>query len=321
MTQAVRVRRSRMFWILPMWITAACSHCATGATGAALWRDDNLLALSEDYYVVRASEGDSYWGLAREHNVPLREILTLNQVRAPHMLEPGELVRIPTPRVHVVRRGETLIAIARGYRVDFYDLAQVNALFSPFTIYPGQVLRLPSRRPVFRQHRKPPAYAARPAERRRVRRDARPVREEATPIAAVKPRPKPDMAEAAPALLWPVRGPIISDFGPTENGRRNDGINIAVPEHTPVRAAADGVVIYRGNEVPGYGNLVLIRHADDFVTAYAHASEIRVEKGQRVRRGELIALSGSTGNVAEPQLHFEVRRGVKAVDPFEHLRA
>ena len=257
-------------------------------------------------------------------------------------------------RSHVVRRGDTLSGIAQSYHVEFYDLAQANALFSPYTIYPGQVLVLPTRRPVFKKRRRTPVYAEAPRrayrhtartrksrQSRRNRATTRPDwyrerpsdrRDDTDP----RPRPKPDTMDdqldveepadrnEAPqpieSLMWPVSGPIILEFGPTGNGRRNDGINIKVPENTPVRAAADGTVIYRGNEVPGFGNLVLIRHANNLVTAYAHTSEIMVDKGNRVYRGEKIALSGSTGNVDEPQLHFEVRRGVKAVDPMAHLR-
>ncbi|MFP4004396.1 MAG: peptidoglycan DD-metalloendopeptidase family protein, partial [Alphaproteobacteria bacterium] len=145
--------------------------------------------------------------------------------------------------------------------------------------------------------------------------EPRPATAPATPVSSSAP------AAAAGELVWPVRGRIISGFGPTPNGRHNDGINIAVPERTPVRAAADGEVIYIGNEVGGFGNLILIRHEGDLVTAYAHTSEFKVAKGEKVRKGQPIALSGSTGNVEMPQLHFEVRRGVTAVDPVEHLSA
>jgi murein DD-endopeptidase MepM/ murein hydrolase activator NlpD len=123
----------------------------------------------------------------------------------------------------------------------------------------------------------------------------------------------------APQFRWPVRGRVISGFGPIPNGQQNDGINLAVPEGTQVRAAEDGVVAYSGNELKGYGNLVLVRHSDGYVTAYAHASELMVKRGDNVKRGQVIAKSGATGSVNAPQLHFEIRKGSSPVDPTKYL--
>jgi murein DD-endopeptidase MepM/ murein hydrolase activator NlpD len=138
----------------------------------------------------------------------------------------------------------------------------------------------------------------------------------------------PDSAESgakaeapggAAGFRWPVRGRVIAGFGPKPNGIQNDGINLAVPEGTPVKAADDGVVAYAGNELKGYGNLVLVRHSNGFVTAYAHASEIMVKRGDAVKRGQVIAKSGQTGSVTSPQLHFEIRKGATPVDPSQYL--
>jgi murein DD-endopeptidase MepM/ murein hydrolase activator NlpD len=118
---------------------------------------------------------------------------------------------------------------------------------------------------------------------------------------------------------WPVRGRVIAGFGPKSNGLQNDGINLAVPEGTPVKASEDGVVAYAGNELKGYGNLVLVRHSNGFVTAYAHASELMVKRGETVKRGQVIAKSGQTGSVTAPQLHFEIRKGATPVDPAQYL--
>ncbi|HEY4774454.1 MAG TPA: M23 family metallopeptidase, partial [Xanthobacteraceae bacterium] len=121
------------------------------------------------------------------------------------------------------------------------------------------------------------------------------------------------------SFRWPVRGRVIAGFGPSTNGLQNDGINLAVPEGTAVRAAEEGVVAYAGNELKDYGNLVLVRHANGLVTAYAHASEILVKRGDTVRRGQVIARSGQTGKVTSPQLHFEIRKGSTPVDPTKYL--
>ena len=107
--------------------------------------------------------------------------------------------------------------------------------------------------------------------------------------------------------------------GPSTNGQQNDGINIAVAENTPVKAAEEGVVSYAGNELKGYGNLVLVRHPNGYVTAYAHAKELLVKRGDQVKRGQVIARSGQSGNVNAPQLHFEIRKGASPVDPMPLL--
>eukprot|EP00903_Cladosiphon_okamuranus_P001564 g1562.t1 len=118
---------------------------------------------------------------------------------------------------------------------------------------------------------------------------------------------------------WPVRGRIISDFGAKPGGGRNEGVNLAVPEGTAVHAADDGTVIYSGNELKGYGNLILVRHSDGWVSAYAHNSELKVKRGDTIKRGDVVALAGATGSVTQPQVHFELRKGNKPVDPLNHL--
>lgn len=129
------------------------------------------------------------------------------------------------------------------------------------------------------------------------------------------PRP----AGGGPQFRAPVRGRVVGTFGPKPGGARNDGVNFAVPEGTSVRAAEDGVVAYAGNELKDYGNLVLIKHSDGYVTAYAHNSELTVKRGDTVRRGQIIAKAGQSGGVTSPQLHFEIRKGSQPVDPGRYV--
>jgi murein DD-endopeptidase MepM/ murein hydrolase activator NlpD len=170
------------------------------------------------------------------------------------------------------------------------------------------------------------AAAARPVERPAearvaVARIEPPV---AKPVAAAVVEPtKPAEVEQTASLAapptdfrWPARGRVIAGFG--SNGG-NEGINIAVPEGTPVKATEAGTVTYAGSEVKGYGNLVLIRHENGYISAYAHNGELSVKRGERVKRGQVIARSGQTGNVTSPQLHFEIRKGQTPVDPIAHL--
>ncbi|MBU6299120.1 MAG: M23 family metallopeptidase [Alphaproteobacteria bacterium] len=154
----------------------------------------------------------------------------------------------------------------------------------------------------------------------------------ATPDVVPKPRPTPAWYDgnhrpaendarnyASPTgdvvFEWPVNGRVISGFGTTADGGRNDGINIAATYGEPIRAAASGTVTYAGNELKSYGNLVLIRHNDGYVTAYAHAERLTVDRGQHVDKGQVIGYAGNTGDVSQPQLHFEIRQGVRPVNP------
>ena len=138
-----------------------------------------------------------------------------------------------------------------------------------------------------------------------------------TPTAAIPPdaATKPIPAEEGPEFRWPARGRVIQGF----SSGGNDGINIAVPEGTQVKAAENGEVAYAGSELKGYGNMVLIRHEGGYVTAYAHNGELQVRKGDKVKRGQTIAKSGQTGNVSSPQLHFELRKGQTPIDPTRYL--
>lgn len=146
------------------------------------------------------------------------------------------------------------------------------------------------------------------------------------PAAGRVPKPRlrpsalpPDSARAGERFLWPVEGPLLSRFGAKPDGRHNDGINVAVPVGSAVRAAQDGVVAYAGNEIGGYGNLVLIRHRGGWMTAYAHNDSLLVRKGDAVRRGQVISRSGKSGRVSRPQAHFEIRRHGEPQDPLRLL--
>jgi murein DD-endopeptidase MepM/ murein hydrolase activator NlpD len=138
-------------------------------------------------------------------------------------------------------------------------------------------------------------------------------------LLASAPVTQPATYSPAPAgtlsFTWPLSGPVIADFGTNVSGERNDGINIAVPFGTPIHAAAAGEISYAGNELRGYGNLVLIKHDDGYVTAYAHAERLIVNRGDYVTKGQVIGYAGQSGDVTSPQLHFEIRRGVTPVNP------
>ncbi|MEQ9121657.1 MAG: M23 family metallopeptidase, partial [Alphaproteobacteria bacterium] len=143
----------------------------------------------------------------------------------------------------------------------------------------------------------------------------------APPPASATPPGGPSLATPGirGGFLAPIDGPVIAGFGSQEDGRRNDGVNVAAPRGAPVRAAADGEVVYAGDALQGYGNLILVRHGDGWVTAYAHLDSILAKRGETVKRGQTIGSVGSSGGVGAPQLHFEMRQNNKAVDPIGRL--
>jgi murein DD-endopeptidase MepM/ murein hydrolase activator NlpD len=169
-------------------------------------------------------------------------------------------------------------------------------------------------------HRKPVQVAALDCPVPTARPDNTKTRHWYSDNSSPSPAPVPSPATYTPAastgsFAWPLNGTIVADYGATVSGERNDGINIAVPFGTPIRAAAAGEISYAGNELRGYGNLVLIKHDDGYVTAYAHAERIVVARGDTVQKGQIIAYAGQTGDVTSPQLHFEIRKGVAPVNP------
>jgi len=250
--------------------------------------------------------------------------------------------------VHVVAAGETLSSIAHHYRRSRTAIAKANNIEPDAKLHIAQRLIIPGGRPMTAHiGALEPTTPARPLASQggvtpALAQEADPGPPPSPPSAVVAAAPTgsarvttattseplgDDVATeksgpgsvAAPQFRWPVHGRIISGFGPKTAGQPNDGINLAVPEGTAVKAADDGVVAYAGNELKGYGNLILVRHQNGFVTAYANASELMVRRGDPVKRGQVIARSGQTGTVTSPQLHFEIRKGATPVDPTQYL--
>jgi len=240
--------------------------------------------------------------------------------------------------MHFINRGDTLASIARKNHISAAELARANGLDPSAKLKLGTKLTVPGAKtaavaaPVAPVMAAPVAgtlqpVAAAPAPATKMASVAAPVQSArlAQATANVEEKPAEASAKAAeatgalPTFRWPVRGKVVTSYGAKTNGKSNDGINLAVPEGTPVKAAEDGVVAYSGNELKGYGNLVLVRHSNGYVTAYAHASELLVKRGDTIKRGQVIAKSGQSGEVASPQLHFEIRKGSSPVDPLQFL--
>jgi murein DD-endopeptidase MepM/ murein hydrolase activator NlpD len=268
--------------------------------------------------------GDTVYSIARRYSLPVRELIEANNLLPPYQLAAGTVLRLPGGGSdYVVQKGDTLSVLARRFKVDFNSLAAINNKKSPYVLHVGERLTLPSVKG------KSPAPAEPPAGGGMV--IASPNASVSTGkggavLPAGQPTPSSPAVTAPPpragaVFAWPVKGEILAEFGPLAGrGQHNDGINIAAAKGTPVRAAENGIVAYVGNELKGFGNLLLVKHAEGWVTAYGHADSLLVKRGDRVRRGQAIATVGMSGNATQPQLHFEIRRGTEAVNPIEYLR-
>ena len=302
---------------------------------------------------ITVKQGDTAASLSKRYGVPAEAIVQSNNLASATAIKPGQRLVIPrlegqlttgsvaAPRhaapatsgqshVHVVAPGETLSKVSRTYKKSLSEIAKANNIPPHTQVKVGDRLVIPGVRApqvatpaVAPAQPAPVAQQQKPVQQQKVA-AAQPAVSTARSITPAADNPVPEAkpvttAATLPTFRWPVRGRVINGFGPKTTGTQNDGINVAVPEGTPVKAAEDGVVAYAGNELKSYGNLVLIRHSNGYVTAYAHASEIMVKRDEPIKRGQVIAKSGQTGNVTAPQLHFEIRKGSSPVDPMPYL--
>ena len=257
--------------------------------------------------------GDTLLAISRIYGVDQSSLARVNNLTPPYALKPGQRLTLPG------RIDANLAAMPAEQQEPYVAPTASNASAGGSM----SVEELPAA-PTAPQSAKQPAIApstpgtTEPVAPQKPAPKTTATKQTDTEVAAIPPEPAPARREGE-RFLWPVKGKIISGFGPKKGGLNNDGINIAAPAGTHVMAADNGVVAYAGNELRGFGNLLLIRHADGWVTAYAHNAKLLVKRGEKVRRGQPIAEIGSTGNVSAPQLHFEIRKGTDPVDPLKYL--
>ncbi|MEZ5931088.1 MAG: M23 family metallopeptidase [Alphaproteobacteria bacterium] len=281
----------------------------------------------------RVEKGDALSAIAGRYDVRLSTLAAANNIEAPYILYPGEVLRIPEdaplparrpeiiqtaippaepaapapssvwkrqaqpePKIegkrHVVASGESLALVAVRYKLTLGELVAANQIDPPYKISPGQTLIIP-----IRESKRPKA--------------------ETTEASASSISPAPPLS--AEGFMWPVYGKMIGTFEQRGATGHSGGVNIAARKGTPVRASENGVVAYAGEALSGYGRLVMLRHAEGYVTLYAHNDEILVREGDVVKRGQTIAEVGETGDVDQSQLHFELRKGKAPIDPTEVL--
>ncbi|MBP7710083.1 MAG: M23 family metallopeptidase [Rickettsiales bacterium] len=250
---------------------------------------------------IEVVSGDTIFGISKKTGVPLRDLIKQNNLTPPYNLEVGDRLSIPSANYHEVKQGETLYAISRTYNMKINQLIEINELKEPYSVKAGDRIKISKEN------------------------------KEQQPSRNLKPSQKPAEAEQKVGVVdkvldkfnkfsWPLRGTIISKFGPKSGGLYNDGINIKAKEGAEVKASEDGIVAYVGNELKGYGNLVIVKHSGGWITAYAHLSKASVTRGAKVKKGQKIGAVGATGNVTSPQLYFGLRKGRDAVNPLNYLK-
>jgi murein DD-endopeptidase MepM/ murein hydrolase activator NlpD len=299
----------------------------TAANGPPPWRENKVV-------IVR--HGETLSDIAHANHVPERALIAANNLKPPYELRPGARLVIPdrgTPPMQQAMLPPAPPPAAALYPAPPPQTAAapppyptnspqaVTAQPSPAVVPPIAAATTPTQPP------SPPSAAQAPPNivplDPATTASAPPPMPARNPAAALPQpgEPPPTVAAEAPGgrFPWPVHGRILASYGSANGGARNEGINIAAPLGTPVRSIDSGTVAYVGNEVKGYGNLVLVKHANGWISAYAHLDDVTVKKGDQVSAGEVIAKVGDTGGVGEPQLHFELRRGKKPVDPREFL--
>ncbi|HVJ51324.1 MAG TPA: peptidoglycan DD-metalloendopeptidase family protein [Aliidongia sp.] len=277
--------------------------------------------------------GETLYAVSRRYNVEASTLAQLNHLAPPYTIKTGLPLELPPPVEVAAAATPVPVSPSPPAATPSAGPIQATSLPPPGPV-PAPPPPVPPVKPVVTPAEKPPAPAEPvppPEPESGATPTPAPVLPSPPPAAPVATAPPPPPAPSVaaivanhkapvdPLFLWPVRGRILSTFGPASGGTHNDGINIAAPAGTAISAAENGTVAYAGNELRGFGNLLLIKHEDGWVTAYAHAEVLLVKKGDKVRRGQSIARIGDTGGVAEPQLHFELRRGTKAIDPLDHL--
>jgi len=294
-------------------MTASEKQPVLGAAGPDAESGD-----AHSYTTYTMAPGDNLYRIAVEHGVSVAELQRLNNITDARKVRAGVVLKVPAPSN--TTRKVASVEPAAPARVDARPVPAGNE--NGAALAPAQD-QLPTKPIIINAEPKrvaskieqgitpdvPPLTAA-PSE---TGAESKP-----TPVEVDKASAE-EQADGVGRFRWPVKGRIIAGFGKQADGSYSDGIKVAVPNGTPVHAAESGVVVYAGDELKGYGNLVLIRHDNGWTTAYAHNSELKVARGDRVRRGQVIAKAGNSGNAETPQLHFEVRQGATAVDPIPHL--
>ena len=255
--------------------------------------------------IIKIYAGDSLYSISKREGVSIRSIIEINNLKPPFDLYEGDELIIGMSKIHIVVTGNTLWDIAKCYKVSVINIRRLNNLKFKDKIYIGKKLFIP-------------------INNENINLECDNISKKVKKLNNKKKQlrnkdEKNNKVSINTTYLWPVKGKIISKYGLLAKGLKNDGVNISANKGDPVFAVQSGKIVYAGNEIQAFGNLILIKHLDNNTSAYAHLQKIKVKKGQIVKKGEIIASVGNSGKVSSPQLHFEVRDINGPLDPLKFL--
>lgn len=312
----------------------------------------------DDNDTVIINSGDTLYSISKKNNVALRDLIEHNNLEPPYQVKIGDKIKIPSANYHESREGDTLYSISRMYDMKVNDLIALNNLKFPYSIYPGEKIKITNPKNLKKLDEKASIQKVDNNAKTDLKNDITNLQSATIKPQLININSKnPDLAKSnlpvykfpqkSPQgkaqdknavvnkpvdknafskisdknnnFYWPIRGEIISHFGPKSAGLYNDGINIKGKDGQPVLSTEDGIVAYVGNELKGYGNLVIIKHAGGWISAYAHLRDYVIKKGQKVSRGQKIGAVGNSGKVKSSQLYFSLRKGRDAVNPEKYL--
>ena len=286
------------------------------------------------YKTVAVEKGSSLIRIAIDNNSTLRELATINSIEPPYNVYVGQKIKVPIKKssssasknensnkkssidsnkntntanndIYVVKKGDNIYSIARKTNSSFSELITNNNLKKPYNIYVGQKLKITAAANVQTKN----ITESNGLER---------VKEDTEPIANNK-QETTTIGNSESMFIWPIKGEIIKKFGKQDDGSFNDAINIKSAKGVKVQAIDEGEVAYAGNELKGFGNIIILKHKNGWLSVYGHCDTIDVKVKDRVKKGQTIAVVGSSGNVTEPQLYFSLRKGRTAMDPLKYL--
>ena len=276
---------------------------------------ENKEEIKDEIVLYKVKSGDNLINIAKNNNTTTTKIIELNNLKKPYIIKIGQKLKIQKGikvkndnynNFYIVKSGDNLINIAKNNNTTTAKIIELNNLKKPYIVKIGQKLKISDYQP-----NNLVVNDKKSDKQNKIENN----------IKIVKNEEKKQVVEkkSSSAFVWPIKGNVISYFGNKSSGLYNDGINISAKLGADFVSTRDGVIAYVGNELRGYGTIILIKHDSNWISAYAHCSSVKVSRGDKVKKGQVIGTIGKTGNVSEPQLYFSLRKGREAVDPLKYL--
>ena len=285
---------------------------------------------------IVVESGETLYSVAKKHSVVLRDLIEANKLTPPFVLKAGSTLIIPKPIYHEVKNSDTLYSISREHQINIDQLYQLNNLNRDSNIKVGQKIRITKfiENAINQSNNDNLVESNGKSTQDNIIKNKNYSTNNTVEFAnkiSTKPNPKINESNEGDSriiensldkvnhFIWPLKGEVVSQFGPKQGGLYNDGINIKAIQGSIIKTSDAGIVAYVGNELKSYGNLIIIKHKNGWISAYAHLSKISVQNGQKIQPETAIGEVGKSGNVKFPQLYFSLRKGRDAVNPENYL--